>query len=655
MPQVVFQPAGRSVEVEPGAEMLDAARAAGVEIEAPCGGKGRCGRCIVRIVSGRADSDSLSVMPAAQVAEGQVLACRTRVGDEPLVIEVPEQVGTKGGQIPEEDETWMVRGELLPQEWQFDPLAVKWTITVPPPQQDDGLSDVDRFLRAIQLEWGRKERLPVDSFKLFEDLKSMLIDVKIPLGTTRALAQALRAEDGRVTASLVRTGRNLRCVRVEPGHVPERNFAIAVDVGTTTITVQLVDLVGARIVATRSSYNDQVACGGDVISRIEYARRANGIPELRRRVLDTINRLLAQGCQACSVDPHEISNAVVSGNTTMTHLLLGLDPEYIRLEPYTPTLLEMPYLTADEVGIDINPDSWICFSPNVGSYVGGDITAGLLCTDLATDTDELCLLIDIGTNGELVVGNRDFMLCCACSAGPAFEGGGIECGMRASIGALERVDIDPETGEPSWTTIGGAPPSGICGSGMIDLLANLFRTGWLDPAGKLVRDRSSEWIRAEGKRARYLIVPAEQSATGQDITISELDVENILRAKAAIYSACALMLEQVGVEFDDLSQIYIAGGFGRFLDLEQAVTIGLIPDIPRDRFRFIGNSSLIGSYMVVVSREFRKRQERLAARMTYFDLSSAPGYMDQYTAALFLPHTDPARFPTVAALSKPHR
>jgi uncharacterized 2Fe-2S/4Fe-4S cluster protein (DUF4445 family) len=647
MPQVIFQPSGLSAEIEPGTELLDAARAAGVEIEAPCGGKGSCGRCIVRVNSGTVDSDSLSVMPAAQVARGELLACRTRISDEPLVIEIPEPQARQGAQIPEEDETWMVRGELLPKEWQFDPLAVKWPITVPAPMPDDGQSDVDRLVRAIKLEWGRREKLPVDSFALFADLESMLIDVEVPLGTTRTLARALRADAGRVTASLVRTGRRMHCVRVEPGHDTTHNHAIAVDVGTTSVTVQLVDLAAARIIATRSGYNAQVACGGDVISRIEFARRSGGLEELRDRVLGTINELLERACTTCAVDPVSISNAVVSGNTTMTHLLLGLDPEYIRLEPYTPTLLEMPYLSAGQVGIRINPESWICFSPNVGSYVGGDITAGLLCTDLATDAEELSLLIDIGTNGELVVGNRDFLLGCACSAGPAFEGGGLACGMRAGIGAIERVELDPETGRCRWWTIGDAPPRGICGSGMIDLLATLVRTGWLDPAGRLLRDRPGHAVQLQGKNAHFVIVPASESATGAPITVSETDIENILRAKAAIYSACALMLEQVGVTFDDLARIYIAGGFGRFIDIDKAITIGLIPDVPRERFRFIGNSSLIGSYMVVVSREYRRRQEQLAGRMTYFDLSTAPGYMDQYTAALFLPHTDRALFPSV--------
>ncbi len=650
MPQVVFQPSGRAADVPSGTELLEAARAAGVDIESPCGGKGSCGRCIVRIRSGEVDSDSLSVLPAAAVAEGNALACRTRLVHKPVVVEVPQQLGREGGQIPEEDETWMVRGELLPKEWEFDPLAVKWLVEVPAPRPDDGLSDVDRFVRALQLEWGRREKLPVDSYRLFEDLRSLLIDVEVPLGAVRGLAATLRAQGGQVTVSLVRTGRRLHVVRIEPGQVIGRHHAIAVDVGTTTITVQLVDLAAARIIATRSGYNDQVSCGADVISRIEYARRPGRLEDLRKRVLQTINQLLDQACRSCSVDPRGISNAVISGNTTMTHLLLGLDPEYIRLEPYCPTLLEMPYLSAEQVGIHINPNSWICFSPNVGSYVGGDITAGLLCTDLATDSEDLSLFIDIGTNGELVVGNRDFLLCCACSAGPAFEGGGIECGMRASLGAIESVEVDPHSGAASFATIGNVPPRGICGSGMIDLLANLFLTGWLDPAGKLSRDRASPSIDVSGKQARYQIATAKQSATDQPLCITESDIENILRAKAAIYSACALMLEQVGVEFEDLSQVYIAGGFGRFLDLKQAVTLGLVPDLPQERFRFIGNASLIGSYMVVVSREYRKRQVRLSGRMTYFDLSIAPGYMDQYTGALFLPHTDPRRFPSVKKL-----
>jgi uncharacterized 2Fe-2S/4Fe-4S cluster protein (DUF4445 family) len=285
--------------------------------------------------------------------------------------------------------------------------------------------------------------------------------------------------------------------------------------------------------------------------------------------------------------------------------------------------------------------------------VGGDITAGILCTDLATATEEVNLFIDIGTNGEIVLGNSSFLMTCACSAGPAFEGSGIECGMRASTGAIEKVQVDPATGLARYSTVGNVPPRGICGSGMIDLVAQLFLTGWIDAAGKFDRVRPCAAIRIEGRRASYTLAAAGESGTGKPILVTEIDIENILRTKASIYAACALMLSQVGLRFEDLRHIYIAGGFGRFLDLENATVIGLVPDLPRERFRYIGNSSLMGSYMVVVSQDYRQRQLELAQRMTYLELNTDPAYMEQYTGALFLPHTDPTRFPSVTARQRP--
>ncbi len=628
MPRVTFEPTGNTINAPADADLLQAAREARVDIESPCGGEGTCGKCIVKVESGDVDSDCHGVLPQAAVAEGYALACKTRLLNTPVTIHVPEAADHEEGKFTAEDETYLLRQELLPQNWEYDPLAVKWLFNVPEPQPEDGLSDFDRLTRAIQAQWGKDE-------------------VLCSLSVLCAIADVLRADGGRVTVTLVRDKGKLHIIRVEPGDKTTRNYAISVDVGTTTVAVQLINLGTASILGTRSAYNGQVSCGEDVISRINYARRPGGLRELRDRVLETINDLTQQVCRAQCVSPSEISNAVVSANTTMTHLLLGMKPEYIRLAPYTPTVLEVPYLTAGTVGIDINPDSWVCFSPNNGSYVGGDITSGLLCTDLSTNTDEISLFIDIGTNGELVVGNGDFLMSCACSAGPAFEGSGIACGMRAATGAIEKADVVQETGAIRYETIGNAPPEGICGSGMIDLLANLFLTGWIDPAGKFDRTRNSDHIVFEGNRAAYILVRAEESATGRDLCISEMDIGNILRAKAAIYSACALMLDQLGLAFDDLAHIYVAGGFGRFLNLDKAIVLGLLPDVPRERFRFIGNASLMGGYMVVVSRENRLRQEDLARRMTYVDLSTDPAYMDQYTGALFLPHTRTELFPSV--------
>lgn len=630
MPSVQFLPSGKVVSVPAQTGLLDAARKAGVEIESPCGGEGTCGTCIVRITSGEVDSRSLGTLPHAAVAEGYVLACATRLLDKDLTVEVPEQSKLAGGKFAPENETHLVRLELLPRQWEFDPLAVKWLLRVAPPQLESGQSDLDRLTGAVQHDWGKRP-------------------VEYSLIGLRKLADTLRASQGQVTATIVRDAGRLHVINIEPGDTTLRHYAVAIDVGTTTVAVQLINLAVAEIIGAQSDYNDQIACGLDVISRINYARTPARLEELRTRVLGTINRLIQQMAASRGVAPGEISNAAVSGNTVMTHLLLGLNPEHLRLEPYTPTLLQVPYLRNSEIGIGINPQAWIHFSPAVGSYVGGDITAGILCTDLATATEEINLFIDIGTNGEVVLGNNSFLMACACSAGPAFEGGGIECGMRASTGAIEKVQVAPDTGLARYSTVGNVPPRGICGSGMIDLVAQLFLTGWIDAAGKFDRARPCAAIHIEGRRASYTLAPAGESGTGKPIVVTEIDIENILRTKASIYAACSLMLSQVGLRFEDLCHIYIAGGFGRFLDLENATVIGLVPDLPREKFRYIGNSSLMGSYMVVVSQDYRERQLELARRMTYLELNTDPAYMEQYTGALFLPHTDPTRFPSVKA------
>jgi uncharacterized 2Fe-2S/4Fe-4S cluster protein (DUF4445 family) len=629
MPNITFQPSGKSIDVKVGASLLESARTAGVEIDAPCGGKGTCGKCIVRITSGNVDSNSLGVLTASELADGYVLACKTKLTASNITVEVPEQVAREGGQFTSADEdTDLIREELFPRDWQYDPLAIKWLIHVEPPQPEDGLSDLDRLTRAVQKDWGNQHTV-------------------YSLSVIRQVAEAVRADDGNVTVTIIREPQQYHVISIEAGNTTQEHYGIAIDVGTTTVAVQLVFLPTASPVGTQTDYNAQIACGLDVISRINYAAKPGHLEELRGKVLGTINGLIDKLVKMYNVDVMDIGNAVISGNTTMMHLLLGLNPEYIRLDPYTPTIMQTPYLTASEVGMNINPQSWIYFSPAVGSYVGGDITAGILCTDLAAESEELSLFIDIGTNGEIVIGNSDFMMTCACSAGPAFEGGGIKNGMRAALGAIERVEIDPETGRARYQTIGSVKPKGICGSGMIALLAKLYLTGWLDAGGKLDRSRPCDFIRVEGRCAFYIIVPAEEAESGNEITISEVDFENIIRTKAAIYSACSLILGQLEMSFEDLSNIYIAGGFGRFLDLEMAITIGLLPDLDRERFKYVGNSSLTGTYMVLVSQEFRESQLAAAERMTYIDLSTDPSYMNEYTSAMFLPHTDINLFPTV--------
>ncbi|MFO7903424.1 MAG: ASKHA domain-containing protein [Planctomycetota bacterium] len=629
MPRVTFEPSGKSVVVTAGIDLLTAARRAGVEIEAECGGKGTCGTCAVRVVSGEVDaSDGQGPLSREDVATGHVLACKSRGHDTPVTVEC---LSESAGAVKTSDTIQglsLIDPKRLPGSHDLSPLVSSVQLEVPPGELAGGCSDLDRFTACLKAatESGC---------------------VEVPLPVLRRLAVVLRERDGRVTAIVTRESTRVRVLACMAGHVDTPLYGAAIDIGTTTVAVLLVSLAEGGTVSVHSGYNRQVSCGLDVISRINYARREGGLKELRERVLETSNELISHACAGANIPRDQVVAATVSGNTTMIHLLLGLNPEYIRLEPYTPTVLSVPGTRADEIGLDLNPSAAIRYAPCVGSYVGGDITAGVLCTDLVRDTEEICLFIDIGTNGELVLGNRDFLIACACSAGPSFEGGGIECGRRAAEGAIERVAVNPDVGTCTVEVIGNTAPRGICGSGMISLLAGLLDAGWLDQAGKLKRGADCPAISVEGRRAYYTVVPAERSGTGRPLVISETDIENIVRSKAAIYSACSLMLNQVGVTFDDIARIYIAGGFGRFIDVGKAIRIGLLPDVARERFHFIGNASLAGTYMTLVSRKHRELQEETTGRMTYLELNTDPSYMDEYTAALFLPHTKSELFPSV--------
>jgi len=640
LPQVTFLPQNKTINVPTGTELLEAARAAQVEISSPCGGNGTCGKCLVTIKPGKAVTQSSGLLSGESAYEGFVRACRIKIPDHDIVVDIPVQKGRKDGQFGTGfDDLQLIQQELLPQKSQYNPRTVKRFLEVPPPKPGDGLSDADRLTRLLQPECKKKE-------------------IIFPLTVMKRVADCIRQENGFVTVTVFNDGQRDLIIDIEPGNTADAHYGIAADIGTTTVTVQIIHLPTGAVIASESDYNGQIPCGLDVISRINYARTPERLEDLRKKVLGTVNSLISRAAENGNVNPQQIYNAVISANTIMTHLLLGLKPEYIRLEPYTPTVHELPYLRASDIEININPESMVYISPSVGSYVGGDITAGILCTGLPTSSSQAgehidsdrrinmltSLFIDIGTNGEIVFGNNDFLMTCACSAGPAFEGGGISCGMRAASGAVEHVDIDPHTGMPSCRTIHNIKPEGICGSGMISLLANLFRYGFLDAAGKLDRSGKCPAVIPMGRTAKYILAHAGQTANGKELSVSELDIENIIRAKAAIFSACALMIHQAGMTFDDVAQIYIGGGFGRFLDIEKAITIGLLPDQPRAKFRYIGNSSLMGSYMILLSHEYRKKQISTAGKMTYLDLHTDPAYMDQYTAALFLPHTDTSLF-----------
>jgi uncharacterized 2Fe-2S/4Fe-4S cluster protein (DUF4445 family) len=422
-------------------------------------------------------------------------------------------------------------------------------------------------------------------------------------------------------------------------------IGVAVDIGTTTVTAAMLDLATGHILAKASAGNNQIRYGADVINRIIQSAKEGGREKLRHAVREeTLIPLLDSLCRSSGHKAEEISRFVIAGNTTMEHLLVGADAQTIRMEPYEPEFLELHGKTASDLGIPGKPDAPVILAPNVGSYVGGDITAGVLTT-LLWNQDDLTLFIDLGTNGELVLGNRDYMLTCACSAGPAFEGGEISCGMRATTGAVQGVTIDPDTLEPTYDVVGdpGEKPLGLCGSGLIDIIAELFKSGAISPKGRFIRENRRIGRDAYGI-GYYVVAFAEESGTGYDITLNEGDIDNFIKAKGAIFSATRAMLEGAGLTVDDLQHMQIAGGIGSGIDIEKAITIGMLPKLPLEEFSYIGNSSLTGACAMLISDEATEKVFELAHNMTYMELSTHPGYMEEFVASCFIPHTDATLF-----------
>ncbi|MDR1579605.1 MAG: ASKHA domain-containing protein [Synergistaceae bacterium] len=621
MPQILFLPEKKSCEAEAGLSLQDAAERAGVTLSFPCAGKGVCGKCVVKVENGSVEFSDNGKLSDSFKKQGFVLACRSKVREDAVILK--SSLGDEQGQFADVLSHMSVNGDLFPSPDDIKPLISAVTFTAAPPVQGDGLGDRDRFLNAAR--------------EIFEDKP-----VELPLGVLRRLPDTLRERDGEVSVWHMEKYGAVRIVDVEPGG-SDKNLGLAIDIGTTTVAIQLVDIYAARAIDTITLYNAQIDRGSDVISRISYAKNPERIEEMRSLVLSTINEGISElRARNGRISARSLRNAAISGNTTMTQMFLGINPNYIRLEPYTPAVMSVPLYTAGELGIEMNPCAYVWVAPNVGSYVGGDITAGLLCTDFASGTDDVCLFIDIGTNGEIVLGNDDFLMGCACSAGPAFEGGGIERGMRASAGAIESVVVDPAAGKCEYFVIGGGEPRGICGSGLISLLSRMFEAGIIDPRGKMDKSGKFESVQALRKNSRFYITERREGMTA--VYVTENDIDNFIRAKAAIFSACLVMLKNVGLTFDDVAKFYIAGGFGRYIEIERAQTLGLLPPLDREKFIYIGNSSLTGSFMSLLSERHRRKKAELANRITYVDLSVEAGYMDEYVAAMFIPHTDAAMF-----------
>jgi uncharacterized 2Fe-2S/4Fe-4S cluster protein (DUF4445 family) len=658
--RVTFDAGGPTVSVPTGALLVEAARLAGVAINQPCGGQGRCGRCAVQVLNGGVRRRSALRLTAADVAQGFALACQSVVEGD-TTINVPAQAMIERRLTTERT----VAEVTAPAAYDYrrHQSSQRFRLTLPPPSLDDQTDDWSRLqvaLRQAIAESGSSLPVQVAGVAPTGAAPTGVSSTGVsPTGASpalslpllRRLGRLLREREWQVTAVVDGSGPVLRLVDLQPGQWADDAplWGMAVDIGTTTVTVWLVDLVSGRVAAQTAEYNRQIACGEDVISRIVYAGKNEDGRELRRLILETINELVARACQRSRIEPAAVVKATIAGNSSMIHLLLGVPAETIRLAPFVTAVNEIPLFVAADVGLAIHPDATVDCLPGVASYVGADITAGALAAGL-DETEKITLFLDIGTNGEIALGNRDWLVACACSAGPAFEGAGVGDGMRATRGAIEEVWIHSDTYEPSWRVIGGGRPRGLCGSGLLSLLAELFVTGLVDKAGNFNSALPSPRLRRSDSGWEYVVAWGSETDHGRDITITRVDVDNLLRAKAAIYAGFTVLGERVGVPLEMVEQVLIGGAFGKYVNVEKAVQIGLLPDMPWECFRFLGNTSVQGAYLALLDRQARQRVGDIAGRMTYVELSADNTFYDAFTSALFLPHTDLSRFPSVAGV-----
>lgn len=635
MHKVTFLPDGKEVEAEAGITLMQAAEKAGVYINSLCGGKGVCGKCRVQVTNGKvlADKHSIGFLSKEELNEGFVLACQTKVTSDMEVVIPPEsrleeeQIMTQGAVVnySQPEKVFVAKLPSDPLSL-FEPLVQKIYLELKEPSGEDNIADIDRIMREL------KRRTEYQSFE-------------ISLHCLQGLAKKLRDNSWKVTATIARHGDLWRILQIEPGETSDQNYGLALDVGTTTVVAQLVNLKSGNVLGVTGSHNLQSHYGEDVISRMVFAcSKEKGLNPLHEAVVKNINEMLKTLTKENGIDIKQITAIVAAGNTTMSHLLLGLIPCSIRLDPYVPTTHVFPQIRAAELNIHINPEGILETVADVASYVGGDIVAGVLACGIA-DKPQVKALIDVGTNGEIAIGNNDWMVCCSASAGPAFEGGGISCGMRATRGAIERVEIND--GRVMYRTIGKARPRGICGSGLIDSIYELVRNKIIGQDGKFNLDSRDERIVEKDNEAALIVASSQETETGKDLTIRESDISNLIRSKGAVFAAIKSLVDYVGLSFNDIDTFFVAGGFGSYLDIPKAIAIGLLPDIDPKKIKFVGNSSLMGARMALLSTHAFERTVKIASGMTNIELSTYLPFMDEYVAALFLPHTDRKLFPSV--------
>ncbi len=616
-------------EVQCGTSLLEAAHKAGIYLSSICGGDGYCGKCKVIVDHiEQVQSRPTALLTPDEIRQNIVLACQTTALSD-VTVTVPKSHTLQTCQILMDATAHRfseLAGEVRAGVFEFDPLVQKIFIEMSPPTVHDHTADHERLYLAIR-----------------EQIDAPIMQTGFRI--LQKLSRLLTGCEYKATVTIGRRDQTTEVIEIEAGNHSGRNFAVAVDLGTTTVVAHLVDLTKAVTIDSEATYNSQINFGEDYIRRIIYAEENDAFDEMQNRIVHDVNDLIVTLAARQRIDLQEITTVICAGNTAMVHFLLNLDPTRIRREPYVASAGFVPPIRAAEAGIQINKRGLLYCLPSVAAYVGSDIVAGVLTTRIFTKKG-ISLFADIGTNGEVVLGNRDWLVCASSSAGPAFEGSGVKHGMRAGAGAIERLSI-LDDGSIEYKTISDTHPVGICGSGLLDTLAELFRNGIMDRTGRFITNEDARLTEGD-EGLQFQLVPAANEHN--EIVITQADIDNLVRSKAGVFAAIRILMESTQTKPQDLDGIYLAGGFGNFLNVRQAVTIGMLPDVPAEKIHFVGNTSIAGAKTVLLSRKALKAAEKIAGSMTYFDLMSHPKYMDEFMMAKFLPHTDLLLFPSVKSV-----
>ncbi len=614
--KIIFQPEGKRGEFSEGTTILDAAREVGVDIEAICGGKLTCGKCQVVIEQGMENlspitDDEKRLLDRKKAGKNYRLACVTKFyGD--VVVYVPEE--SRGGEQ-------IILKEGVELSVSVNPAVKKYYLELSKPHLKDDLGDFERILTALKEDYG-------------------IEDVEIDYEALKKVPDVLRNAGWKVTVSI---WNDREIVDIQEGYRAEESYGLAVDIGTTTVVGYLTDLRTGKVLAIDSMMNPQVTYGEDVMSRITHAMQyEDGLEKLNQKIIDGLNRILENVCKEAGVPPNEVSEMTVVGNTAMHHIFLKINPQHIALAPYVPALHRSHDVKARDLGLNITEGGYVHVLPIEAGWVGADNVAVLIATE-PYNQDEMTLVIDIGTNGEIVLGNREKLVSCSAAAGPALEGAHIKHGMRAATGAIERIRIDPETFEPEYRTIGNAKPRGICGSGIIDAAAELYRTGIVKKNGRFNLNLDTDRVREVDGNPEYVIAWADETAIGHDIVMTQKDIREIQLAKGAMCAGSHILMKELDVKHVD--RVIVAGAFGNYIDKISALIIGLVPDVPVERIESVGNAAGVGARIALISREKREEANKIAREVDHIKLAVHPSFEKEFSMAMYFPHMDKKRYP----------